>query len=160
MLFLHDFYFRFFKLLFKVVLVLIGKYGQVSEGSKSVALRFGFYGAQVRVHMHFYAQNQKCSRVYHQLVVNFEPCRQFKRSSGTYDPLWPISRFDSVLHFYKAGDQASSVELLDDLRFILSRFKKSKRRTSRFTDWYELKRKKKEKSVSLDCKAEGYPHLQ
>ena len=43
MLFLHDFYFHF----------LIGKYGQVSEGSKSVALRFGFYGAQVRVRMNF-----------------------------------------------------------------------------------------------------------
>ena len=24
----------------------------------------------------------------------------------------------SLLHYYKAGDQASSVELLDDLRFI------------------------------------------
>ena len=53
MLFLHDSYFHFLKLLFKVVLVLVGKYGQVSEGSKSVALRFGFYGAQVRVHIHF-----------------------------------------------------------------------------------------------------------
>ena len=53
MLCLHDSYFHFLKLLFKVVLVLIGKYGQVSEGSKSVALRFGFYGAQVRVHINF-----------------------------------------------------------------------------------------------------------
>ena len=53
MLFLHDFYFHLLKLLFRVVIVLIGKYGQVSEGSKSVALRFGFYGAQVRVHMNF-----------------------------------------------------------------------------------------------------------
>ena len=26
----------------------------------------------------------------------------------------------NLLHYYKAGDQASSVELLDDLRFILS----------------------------------------
>ena len=53
MLFLHDFYFHFLKLLFKVALVLLGKCGQVSEGCKSVALRFGFYGAQVRVHMNF-----------------------------------------------------------------------------------------------------------
>ena len=88
MLFLHDFYFHFLKLLFKVVLVLIGKYGQVSEGNKQVALRFGFYGAQVRVHMNFKAHNQKSSRVCDQLVVNFEPCGgQFKRSCGTYDPL-------------------------------------------------------------------------
>ena len=37
-----------------------------------------------------------------------------------------------LLHYCKAGDEASSVELLDDLRFILSRYKESRRRTSCF----------------------------
>ena len=43
-------------------------------GSKSVALCFGFYGAQVRLHMNFQAHNQKSSRICDQLVANFEPC--------------------------------------------------------------------------------------
>ena len=43
------------------------------------------------------------------------------------------------LHYYKAGDQASSVEILDDLRLILNRCKEWRRRTSCFTNWYELK---------------------
>ena len=33
------------------------------SGSKSVALCFGFYGAQVRLHMNFQAHNQKSSRI-------------------------------------------------------------------------------------------------
>ena len=36
----------------------------------------------------------------------------------------------NLLHYHKAGDQASSVELLDELRFILHRCKESRRRTS------------------------------
>ena len=62
-------------------------YGQVSDGSKSIALHFGFLGAQVRVHMKLWAHNQKSSRICDQLVVNFEPGGQFKRSCGTYDPV-------------------------------------------------------------------------
>ena len=42
-------------------------------GSKSVALCFEFYSAQVRLHMNFQAHNQKSSRICDQLVVNFEP---------------------------------------------------------------------------------------
>ena len=42
-------------------------------GSKSVALCFGFYSAQVRLHMNFQAHYQKSSRICDQLVVNFEP---------------------------------------------------------------------------------------
>ena len=42
-------------------------------GSKSVALFFGFYGAQVRLHMNFQVHNQKSSRIGDQLVANFEP---------------------------------------------------------------------------------------
>ena len=41
--------------------------------NKSVALCFGFYGAQVQLHMVFLAHNQKSSRICDQLVVNFEP---------------------------------------------------------------------------------------
>ena len=43
-------------------------------GSKSVALCFGFYGAQVRLHINCQAHNQKSSRICDQLVANFEPC--------------------------------------------------------------------------------------
>ena len=32
----------------------------------------------------------------------------------------PFIPTKNLLHYYKAGDQASSVELLDDLRFIIS----------------------------------------
>ena len=45
----------------------------------------------------------------------------------------------NLLHYDKAGYHASSVELLDDLRFILSRCKEQRTRTSCFTNWYELK---------------------
>ena len=48
-LFLHYFYFHCLKLLFNVLLVQVRKYGEVrKQGSKSVALCFGFYCAQVR----------------------------------------------------------------------------------------------------------------
>ena len=50
-------------------LVRVRKYSR-----KSVALCFGFYGERVQLHMKFYAQNQKSSRICDQLVVNFEPC--------------------------------------------------------------------------------------
>ena len=48
-------------------------------GSKSVALCFGFYGAQVRLHMNFQTHNHKSSRICDQLVVNFEPCHDIHR---------------------------------------------------------------------------------
>ena len=50
MVFLHSYvYFHCLKLLFRVLLVPIRKYGQVrKQGSKSVALCFGFYSTQVR----------------------------------------------------------------------------------------------------------------
>ena len=52
------------------------------------------------------------------------------------------SKKDSIcffLHYYKAGEIKQAVELLHDLRFILSRCKEWRRRTSCFTNWYELK---------------------
>ena len=48
-------------------------------GSKSVALCFGFYGAQVRLHMNFQTHNHKSSHICDQLVVNFEPCHDIHR---------------------------------------------------------------------------------
>ena len=52
MAFLHYFYFPCLKVLFNVLLVGVRKNGQVvKQGSKSVTLCFGFYGAQMRLHM-------------------------------------------------------------------------------------------------------------
>ena len=48
-------------------------------GSKSVALCFEFYGAQVRLHMNFQTHNQNSSRICNQLVVNSEPCHDIHR---------------------------------------------------------------------------------
>ena len=55
MVFLHSyFYFHCLKLLFNVLLVPVRKYGQVrKQGSKSVALCFGFYSTHVRYDMIF-----------------------------------------------------------------------------------------------------------
>ena len=55
MVFLHSyFYFHCLKLLFNVLLVPVRKYGQVrKQGSKSVALCFGFYSTNVRYDMIF-----------------------------------------------------------------------------------------------------------
>ena len=67
-------FFHCLKLLFNVLLVQLHKYGHAGkQGSKSVAPCFGFYGTQVRLHMIFWAHNQKSSRICDQLVVNFEP---------------------------------------------------------------------------------------
>ena len=41
-----------------------------------------------------------------------------RRSAFIYHTF--IIHTHNLLHYYKAGDQASSVELLEDLRFILS----------------------------------------
>ena len=75
-------FFHCLKLLFNVLPVpvrKVRKYGQVrKQGSNSVALWHGFYGAQVQLHMIFLAHNQKSSRLCDQLVVSFEPCLVLK----------------------------------------------------------------------------------
>ena len=54
-------------------------------------------------------------------------------------PYLPYIYTRDLLHYYKAGDQACSVELLDNLRFILNRRKKDiRRRTCCFYRFYWL----------------------
>ena len=54
-------------------------------------------------------------------------------------PYLPYIYTRDLWHYYKAGDQACSVELLDNLRFILNRRKKDiRRRTCCFYRFYWL----------------------
>ena len=102
--FLHSyFYFHCLKLLFKVLLVPVRKYGQVrKQGNKSVALCFGFYSTQVRYDMIFQVCNQTFSCICDQSVINFEPFSlPTKYCRLLFSPLFRFSGTPVLLSFKK-----------------------------------------------------------